>query len=144
LCQIRYLTNEKSLNVFVFLIIHNFSLNAQDINLSKSDLEVVLCKQWKIEYALMGGMKIQQMPGAADFDLKFKSDGTYDLIQEDGTIDNGIWVFDSKMKLIVLSIKEKVTSRVKSINENKLILTLVSGQKEPPGLPNMEIHFKPL
>jgi hypothetical protein len=122
----------------------NFMLFAQEISLNKSDLESVLCKQWEIEYASMNGMKIGQMPGASDFDFKFKSDGKYDLIREDGKNESGVWVYDTENKYVELSIKGKVTSRIKSIDKNKLILILVSGKNDPKGLPSVEIHFKPI
>ncbi len=122
----------------------NFVLFSQNITLNASELESVLCKQWQIEYATMNGMKIRQMPGAADFDFKFKSDGTYELIREDGSNDKGTWVYDTEKKYVELSIKQKTTSRIKSIDNNKLVLTLVSGQNDPPGLPSVEVHFKPI
>ena len=122
----------------------SFTLLAQDITLSKSDLAAVLCTQWEIEYASMNGMKIGQMPGAADFDFKFKSDGNYDLIREEGTNESGMWTYDTKNKYVELSIEGKVTSRIKSIDKNKLILTLAAGENDPPGLPSLEVHFKPV
>lgn len=87
---------KKTLLSIGLIIGSNFTLFAQDINLSKSELESTLCKQWEIEYASMNGMKIGQMPGSADFDFKFKSDGKYDLIREDGNNESGIWTYDSE------------------------------------------------
>lgn len=122
----------------------NSPLFAQDINLSNSELVSTLCKQWEIEYALMGEMKIGQMPGAADFDFKFKPDGKYDLLGEDGKNESGTWIYNSEKKYVELSIGGNVTSRIKWINKHKLILILVSGQNDPPGLPSLEVHFKPI
>ncbi|MEP3210847.1 MAG: hypothetical protein ABJN95_16715 [Maribacter sp.] len=130
--------------IFGFLVGLSNGLSAQDIGLSKTQLETVLCKQWQIEYALMGGMKIKQMPGAADFDFKFISDGKYDLIRKDGNNESGIWKYFPENKYVELSIKDKITSRIKSIDESKLILILVSGENDPPGIPNVEVHFKPI
>ena len=133
-------------NLIVIGLVIGINLNcfAQEVTLSESELKNVLCKQWEIEYALMNGMKIGQMPGASDFDFNFKKDGTYDLIREDGKNESGIWTYNSEKKYVELSIKEKVTSRIKSIDKTKLILTLVSGQNDPPGLPSVEVHFKPI
>ncbi|PHS66714.1 MAG: hypothetical protein COB12_05790 [Flavobacterium sp.] len=135
---------KKTILFIGFLIGLNFNLLAQNINLNKSELESVLCKQWEIEYALIDGMKIGQIPGATDFDFKFKSDGKYDLIREEGNIENGLWVFDIKNKYVELLIKGKLTSRIKSIEKDKLILAMVSRQNDPLGLPSVEIHFKPI
>lgn len=121
----------------------NLTAHSQDVTLSEPELSNVLCKRWEIEYAVMNGMKFGQMPGAADFDINFKSDASYNLISEDGKNDSGIWTYDKKNKYVELSIKDKITSRIKSISNNKLILTLVSGQNDPPGLPSVEIHLRP-
>jgi hypothetical protein len=117
---------ERTLLILGLLIGLNFTLLAQDINLSKSELNSVLCKQWKIEYDLMGGMKIRQIPGAADFDFKFITVGKYKLIRKNGNNGSGIWTFDTEKKYVELSIKGKITSRIKSIDKNTLILTIVS------------------
>ncbi|MEM6516590.1 MAG: hypothetical protein AAF688_10445 [Bacteroidota bacterium] len=135
----------KKILILIGLII-GMQLNSygQDIELSDSKLKSILCQQWEIEYTMMNGMKLGQMPGAADFDLKFKNDGSYDIIREDEDNDSGIWTYKPQDKYVELSVKNKVTSRIKSINKNKLILILVSGKDDPPGLPNMEVHFKPI
>ncbi|WP_324026327.1 hypothetical protein QSV08_02620 [Maribacter sp. BPC-D8] len=130
---------------YILMIIGmNSTLSAQDINLDESELQSILCQQWEIEYALMGGMKIGQLPGAADFDFDFHSDGKYDIISENEDNKSGRWIYDIENKYVELSIEEKTTSRIKFIDTNKLILILVSGQNDPPGLPSMEVHFKPM
>ena len=126
------------------LLAFNFYVLAQDIHFSKATLKPVLCKQWQIEYAMMGEMKIGQKIGATDFDMKFNTDGTYDLIHKDGKTQKGKWVYYADKKYVELSIDDKVTSRVKSVNKTTLILTLVSGENDPPGLPQLEVHFKPI
>lgn len=128
-------------NLILIVLLFGISLNssAQEVSFTKTELEEVLCKQWEIEYAMMNGMKIEQMPGAADFDIIFKADGSYDLIRKDGDNKSGIWVYDTANKSIELSIEERTTSSIKSINHNKMILTLDSEK-----LSGVEIHFKPI
>lgn len=135
---------KKTLVALGFLIGLNTSFFAQNITLTASELETILTKQWEIEYAMMGSMKIGQVPGAKDFDVLLKRDGKYDLIEDDGTIRNGIWKYVTKNNYIELSIDGKVTTRIKSINKSKLILIMVSEDNDAPTLPNVEIHFKPI
>jgi len=135
---------KKTLILIGLIIGMNLTAFAQEVTLSKSELENILCKQWGIEYAMMGTIKIEQMPGAKDFDFLFKKDGKYDLIEEDGTTKIGIWKYYPENNYVELSINGKITSRIKSIVKNKLILTMVSGKNDPSGLPNVEIHFKPI
>ena len=122
----------------------NLSLYSQDIKLSDSELTLLLCTEWEIDYALAEGMKIKQMPGATDFNYNFHTDGNYDLINDDGTIDTGTWKYNTEKKYVDLTLNGQVNTRIKSINKGKLIITMVSGPNDPPGLPNVEIHFKPI
>jgi len=122
----------------------NSSIFGQNITLSEPELESVLTKQWTIEFAMVGSMKIGQMPGAKDFDFIFKKDKKYDIIEEDGSTKSGTWKYDMDKNYVELSINGKTTSRIKSIDKNKLILTMVSGKNDPPGLPSVEVHFKPI
>ncbi|MAO10290.1 MAG: hypothetical protein CMC07_05250 [Flavobacteriaceae bacterium] len=130
---------KNSLILIVLFFGMNLISSAQEVSFTKPELEGVLCKQWKIEYAMMNEMKIEQMPGAADFDILFIADGSYDLIRKGGDNKSGTWVYDTVNKYIKLSIEEKTTSHIKSINHNKMILTLVSEK-----LPGVKIYFKPI
>ena len=119
-------------------------LNAQKITLGKEDLKAVLCQQWGVDFAKMGEMKIKQIPGATDFDFRFKPDGTYEIIEEKGEIREGSWTFYPEGKYVELEINGTTTSRIASINASKLILVMTPEDNGPPGLPKLEVHFKPV
>lgn len=127
-----------------FLLGLNVALLAQNIKLSTAKLKTVLCKQWEIDYSLMGGMRIGELPGAPNFDFNFKSDGHYELIRKDGTNEHGIWFFNYKKKFVELAIEGKVISRIKSIKKDKFVLIYVVRENDHPGLLNVEVHFKPI
>ena len=135
----------KKLLLFLGLLIgFNISLLGQNVKLTQSELETILTHQWEIEFAMMGSEKIGQMPGAKDFDFLFKKDGKFDLIEDDGTIRTGFWKYLSEDNYIELTIDGRITSRITSLNKNKLILILVSGKSDSSKLPNVKIHFKPI
>ncbi|MBC7555997.1 MAG: hypothetical protein H7195_03440 [Chryseobacterium sp.] len=120
----------------------NFNLKAQNISQTKTELNKVLCKTWKADYAMMNGMRINQLPNNIAFEFEFNSDNTY-LVFKEKTKQKGKWTFNEKKKYIDLSINNKTNSRITKINENELILILVSdGKSNPPGLPNMEVYCK--
>lgn len=135
---------KKCLLIGIIIGCFSASLLAQNIKLSKAELEQILCQQWEIEYAQMGGMKITQKIGAADFELKFAPDGVYSILKEGEADESGLWSYESAEKFVQLSIKDKVTSRILAIDKNKLVLKPVVEENGPPGMPNLEIHFKPL
>jgi len=135
----------KQLLLFLGLLIgFNVSLLGQNVKLTESELEIILTKQWEIEFAMMGSEKIGQMPGAKDFDFLFKKEGKFDLIEDDGTIRTGFWKYLSEDNYIELIIDGTTTSRITSLTKNKLILILVSGKSDSSKLQNVEIHFKPI
>jgi len=135
----------KKLLLFLGLLIgFNISLLGQNVKLTQSELETILTHQWEIEFAMMCSEKIGQMPGAKDFDFLFKKDGKFDLIEDDGTIRTGFWKYLSEDNYIELTIDGRITSRITSLNKNKLILILVSGKSDSSKLPNVKIHFKPI
>ncbi|WP_035648818.1 hypothetical protein [Flavobacterium sp. ASV13] len=120
----------------------NFNSKAQNVSQTKTELNKVLCKTWQADYAMMNGMRINQLPNNIAFELEFNSDNSYLVIKEK-TKQKGKWTFNEKKKYIDLSINNKTNSRITKISENELILVLVSdGKNNPPGLPNMEIYCK--
>ena len=135
---------KKYLILIGLIIGMNLTSSAQEVTLTKSELKSILCKQWGIEYTMINGVKTNQKPGASDFDLKFKNDGKFDLIRENGKNESGIWIYDTENKYVDLSIKGKITTRIKSIDETKLIMGLVSGKNDSPGQPTVEVRFKPI
>ncbi|WP_426485839.1 hypothetical protein [Flavobacterium sp. 2] len=120
----------------------NFNSKAQNVSQTKTELNKVLCKTWQADYAMMNGMRINQLPNNIAFELEFNSDNSYLVIKEK-TKQKGKWTFNEKKKYIDLSINNKTNSRITKISKNELILVLVSdGKNNPPGLPNMEIYCK--
>lgn len=125
----------------LFLTI-NFNSKAQNITQTKTELNTILCKTWKADYAIMNGMRINQLPNNIAFELKFHNDNSYFVIKEK-TKQKGSWTFNQNKKYIDLSINNKINSRIIRISESEIVFILVSdGKTNPPGLPNMEVYLK--
>jgi hypothetical protein len=129
------------LTLSLFLTI-NFNSKAQNVTQTKTELNTILCKTWKADYAMMNGMRINQLPNNIAFEFEFLSDNSYFVIKEK-TKQKGKWIFNQNKKYIDLSINNKINSRIIKISENEIVLILVSdGKTNPPGLPNMEVYLK--
>lgn len=126
--------------VIIILIATSFNLKAQVIQ-SETELNKILCKNWKPDFAVMGDVKINQLPNTIAFELEFNSDNSYFVIK-DNDKQKGKWTFNPDKKHIELSINNKVTSRIIKINETEFILVLVSEGIKNPSIPHMQIHFK--
>ena len=134
-------------NVWIFgvvIVAFGNSLIGQKISQSESELKSLLCKQWEIEFAMIGDMKIDQLPGATDFDFKFRPDGTYDTLKDNGDTTTGSWKFYSDEKYVELEINGTKTSRIEFLTGNKLVLIMTPEDSGPPGMDKIEAHFKPM
>ena len=120
----------------------SFNSKAQNVSQTKTELNKVLCKTWKVNYAMMNGMRINQLPNNIAFEFEFNSDNSY-LVFKEKTKQKGKWTFNEKKKYIDLSINNQTNSRITKINENELIFILVSdGKSNPSDLLNMEVYCK--
>lgn len=129
------------LTLGLFLAI-NLNSKAQNVTQSKTELSKLLCKTWKADYAMMNGMRINQLPNNSAFECEFNTDNSYFVIKEK-TKQQGIWTYNENKKYIELAINNKTNSRITKINENELVLVLVSeGKNNAVGLPNMEVYLK--
>jgi hypothetical protein len=91
---------------------------------------------------MMNGMRINQLPNNIAFKFEFNTDNSYFVIKEK-TKQQGKWTYNENKKHIDLEINNKTNSRITKINENELVLVLVSdGKNNPLGLPNMKVYLK--
>ena len=130
---------KQNIYIKIAILLGTFNLQAQNVNLSKDELIKTLCKNWEVSFASMNGMKINQLPENTAFEVNFNSDGTLYFI---GTEEKGQWLFNAKKKYVEFWVNKKAVSRIKSLSEKEFTAILVNnGQKDVPGLPNLEIHY---
>ncbi|MBZ9778431.1 copper resistance protein NlpE [Psychroflexus sp. CAK8W] len=108
-----------------------------------SKLESILCKQWTIEFAKMGNIELTEVPNTLDFNLKFNPDGTYEVKSPNDDNSSGTWTYDVERRTVELEAAGNVKFMIKSITKDNLIINLDLGEDAPPGLSNLELHFKP-
>lgn len=121
------------------------AIKAQDVRLTKADLNKALCRHWKPDYALMDGVRMNQMLNTFAFEYEFNADNTYYLITKDKAKKKGQWTFNPKKKYIELTMDSKVTSRITTLSETEFTSVLADeGGQESKGLPELEIHFTSL
>ncbi|GAA0758523.1 lipocalin-like domain-containing protein [Psychroflexus lacisalsi] len=134
---------KKIIILFLVLICLPFSISAQSIDLKPSKLESILCKQWTIEFAKMGDIELTEVPDTLDFNLKFNSNGTYEVKSSNDDNSSGTWAYDKDKGTVELEAAGNVKFTIKSISKDKLIINLDLGEDAPLGLSNLELHFKP-
>jgi hypothetical protein len=116
----------------VGLIVSN-SLFAQNISISADSIQTLLCKKWEVAYAEMGGMRIGRIPGAEEINYEFKKDKTFILSNKDEKEKKkGNWNYDSKKKLIKLTLDGRNISNIISLNENELVMTVDTNTQSDP------------
>jgi hypothetical protein len=127
---------------------------AQETKISQSELKDIfgssnieflykklLCKKWEFKYVFIDQTKLPKLPENRYFDILFKSNGNYQLIERGGRTENGSWNYDQSKKLVYLTSKTDFKASVKSLEENELIITMLSTDNQPIN-PNRQIHFR--
>ena len=125
------------------LILSVTTLLGQHINLSKDSIAVLLCKKWEVNYAMMGGMKIGKIPGAAEINYEFNKDKTF-LMTSNNPKDktNGTWSYDDKKKLIKLTINGKSNSSIISLTNDEFVILEDSKNATPDDPMEMRLVYK--
>jgi hypothetical protein len=126
----------------IVLILSASPLLAQSVMPSADKIESVLCKKWTINYALIGGMKIGQMPGAANADYDFKADKTFFIIDEAGGKTKGSWQYDEKKKVIKLTVNGKNMLNVISLKDTELIVLADTKEATPDDPMELKLVYK--
>ncbi|MBI1782221.1 MAG: hypothetical protein HYR66_12785 [Sphingobacteriales bacterium] len=127
----------------IALIASNSSIFGQNINISEDSITTLLCKKWEINYVIMGGMKIERIPGATEINYEFNKDKTF-LMTSDDPKDKtkGTWSFDPKKKIIRLTINGNSKMKIISIKEGELIM-LADTKEATPGDPmEIKLYYK--
>ena len=129
--------------VLAFIFFCN-STSAQDVNGPIESIQTHLCKNWEVDYVLMGGMKIGRMPDATEINYQFNKDKTFFMTSDD-PIDKtkGTWSYDPKKKLIRLTLNGKSSSSVVSLKNDELVMIAEPNGATPEDLPEMRMIFKP-
>ena len=121
--------------VIICLFIFCSGAVAQNINLSADSVSLFLCKQWKVDHALVGTMKMKRVPGKSALDYEFKPDNTfYTTGSNPGDKGKGTWKYDSTRKTIMLVMRGKPNTKIVSLKPAELII-LLDAKKPGPDEP---------
>lgn len=108
---------------------------AQNINLSADSVALFLCKKWQFEYALLGTMKMNRIPGPVATNYEFIQDKTfYSTGSNAGSSGKGAWSYDSTRKSIILTMRGKPNTKIISLKPTELII-LLDAKKPGPDEP---------
>jgi len=129
--------------VIVAFLFSNSQSFSQTIDLSADSIAVLLCKKWEADYVLMGNMKITPKPGAAQINYQFNKDKTFLLtISKKKETTNGTWVFDSKKKIIKLTVNGKPNSSIISLKEKEMIMLVDTKEATPDDPMQLKAVYK--
>ncbi|HLK28056.1 MAG TPA: DUF4923 family protein [Puia sp.] len=128
--------------IILFLLCSSKSF-CQTIDVQEDSLKNLLCKKWQMDYAMMGGMKINKMPSAAEANFEFKKDGTFiETTNKDSKKINGTWIYDKNKKHIKLTINGKSSLSIISLKEDELTMLADTKQATPDDPMQLQIVYK--
>ena len=115
----------------------------QTINLSADSITTLLCKKWEVDYAIMGDIKIGRMPGAGEINYEFKKDKTFIMTTNDPTDKTkGTWAYDTKKKVIKLTIDGRSKASVISLKNEELIILVDTKDVTPDDPTDIKVIYK--
>lgn len=127
---------KKIIFITSLLILSISSLQAQNINLSEEEVNVVLCHTWKLDSAIIKGKKMQIN---VNFEVIFNTDKSYFLVSNPNTI--GTWKYNKVNKNIELQIKDRA-SIITSLKEKEFFIIEIQKDEYSKSTPSdSEFHF---
>ena len=128
---------------FIALTVSGGSLFAQNITIPADSIPALLCKQWEVDYAIMGGMKIGRMPGATEINYEFKKDKTVLITTNDRKdVKKGTWSYDPKKKLIKVTVDGKSDTSITSLKDDELIMLVDTKNATPDDPMQLTLVYK--
>lgn len=133
---------KKAAAIIVKLIFLHFISFAQ-IKTPADSISALLCKQWVVDYAMMGNMKIDKLPGTSTPDYQFNENKTVLMSSTQGKDKKtGTWSYDSNKKIIKIIINGKANSMVVSLTANELIMLVDTKQATPDDQMAIKLIYK--
>lgn len=129
--------------VLICVLLSNTKSFSQTVNLPADSAATLLCKKWEVDYALMGDMKISEIPGVTTINYEFNKDKTF-LITSDNPKDRtkGTWAYDAKKKLIKLTINGKSNTSIISLKDGELVMLAAPIEATPADPTELKIVYK--
>ncbi len=105
------------------------SLVAQTIQIPADSIDLVLCKKWEANYAIING--IIRSPALTGLTYEFKKDKTCSILDSTtGKKIEGKWLFDSQKNIVNLFFRKDAQNDIISLTENDLVIQSHSVEKE--------------
>ena len=128
---------------FIYLLLLSTNSFSQTINLSTDSIATLLCKKWEVDYAMMGNMKIRRIPSATEINFEFYKDKSLLLTSNDSKVKaKGTWAYDTKKKIIKLTVNGNSNSNVISLKEGELIMLVDTKEATPDDPMDIKMVYK--
>ena len=129
--------------IFISFLLLSTNSFSQTINLSTDSITTLLCKKWEVDYAMMGNMKIGRIPGATEINYEFNKDKTFLLTSKDPKDKTkGTWAYDTKKKIIKLTVNGKSNTTIISLKEGELIILADTKEATPDDPMEIKLVYK--
>ena len=129
--------------IIISLLLLNKNSFSQTIDLSTDSIATLLCKKWEVDYAMMGSMKIGRIPCATEINYEFNKDKSFLMTSNDPKDKTkGTWAYDTKKKIIKLTVNGKSNTSVISLKEGELIILADTKEATPDDQMEIKLVYK--
>ena len=128
----------------IVMTVFGSQLFAQNINISLDSIQKLLCKNWEVNYAIMGGMKITRKPDASEINYKFNKDQTFFISRNNPKEKKkGTWSYDPKKNLINLTLDGRTNTKIISLKEDEFVMVVDTKNATPDDPMEIKLVYKP-
>ena len=131
--------------LLILLIPIAVSMKSQEITYSTDSLKKILCKTWEMQYAEMGGFRINPKPGVNMLVLEFLSNNKVKVTgtDTDEKPEQQDWNYNVKGKYVSILKNKKEKMRITDLSSDNMIIMVTDTQNAPTDLGDTKFVLKP-
>jgi hypothetical protein len=118
-----------------------FGRATAQIDAPADSIPTLLCKTWRVSYALMGTMQIAMKPGVQAMDCEFKKDKTFTM-SSGSTGSKGTWAYDPATRTIKLTVNGKSNTTVVQLQTGQLTMSVDTKEATPDDPTEIKLVYK--
>ncbi len=133
------------MRIFAYIFITLFTVSSvwgQNVTQNEAEVARLLANTWQMSSMTMNGQQMAQKEGVKDMGFTFKTDNTYEFIENGKVTAVGLWKLIPDRKWVALASQQTVSLLITSISKDEFIAIHPSQVEAPKDGLRMEVHFK--
>lgn len=115
----------------------------QNIDVPEDSIKTILCKQWEVDYAMIGNTKTSRLPGATEINFAFFPDGSFVMTSDNPTeTTKGTWRYIRKTKSVTITTTRRRLGEIVILNQREFTMEMETNESNA-GEAMIRLMYKP-